>query len=89
MSDVYTTPDGVRHVVRMVRYLPGQVMGEAPITPGMRRNVGDLLARLNLALRGFSIPALGTTIRGTSPAVWGCDRRPFTSQTKPAAEIVR
>ena len=57
LSDVYTTPDGVRHVVRVVHYLPGRVMGTVPNTPGMRRNVGAMLARLDIALRGFFHPS--------------------------------
>ncbi|MGD8383999.1 MAG: phosphotransferase [Lysobacterales bacterium] len=52
--------DGRRHQLRLLTYLPGMLYhhGAAP-TPGGLYHVGKFLARLNLALAGFSHPAAG------------------------------
>jgi len=56
-SAIYTAANGIRHVVWMVSYLPGILMGTAgPQEPQLRHNLGALLARLDIALRGFFHP---------------------------------
>ena len=50
-------PDGARHLVRALTYLPGIPLGDVPRTPGLLRNLGAAVARLGLALRGFYHPA--------------------------------
>lgn len=50
------TGEGPR-VVRMLTFLPGTMMHDAPSTPALRRNIGETHARLGLALAGFSHPA--------------------------------
>ncbi len=50
-------PDGSRHIVRALTYLPGKPLGDVPLTPGLLKNLGAAVARLGLALRGFHHPA--------------------------------
>ncbi|HUF39343.1 MAG TPA: aminotransferase class III-fold pyridoxal phosphate-dependent enzyme [Anaerolineales bacterium] len=53
----HTTPAGDEHILWMVGWLPGSVMAEhAPHSPRLRRDLGTLLARLDLALHGFFHP---------------------------------
>jgi len=58
-SEVVAAPDGRRHVVRLLSYLPGGVLAEVPHPPQLLRNVGATLARLGRALPGFFHPAAG------------------------------
>jgi Ser/Thr protein kinase RdoA (MazF antagonist) len=58
-SQVVAAPDGRRHVVRLLSYLPGAVLEEVPHPPQLLRNLGAILARLGRALRGFFHPAAG------------------------------
>jgi Ser/Thr protein kinase RdoA (MazF antagonist) len=51
--------DGRRHVVRVLTYLPGLLLGEVPRGAGLHRDLGSILARLGRALRGFFHPAAG------------------------------
>ena len=51
--------DGQRYLVRLVSFLPGQLLGEVAVTPSLRRSIGTVLARLDVALRGFFHPAAG------------------------------
>ena len=51
--------DGTRHLVRVLSYLPGQVMVDAPRSAALYEDVGRTLARCGLALRGFFHPAAG------------------------------
>ncbi len=46
-------PDGIKHIVRVLTYLPGADLGEAPLTPALLRDLGGTLARLGKALQGF------------------------------------
>ena len=50
-------PDGRRFIVRMLSYLPGQVLDDAKIHPALVRDVGAMAARLARALRGFFHPS--------------------------------
>jgi 4-aminobutyrate aminotransferase-like enzyme len=50
-------PDGTKHIVRVLTYLPGANLGEARLTPELLRNVGGTVARLGKALQGFYHPA--------------------------------
>ncbi len=50
-------PGGTRHVVHVLTYLPGIVGEEAPQCPRLWRTMGALMARLDLALRGFFHPS--------------------------------
>jgi len=49
--------DGLPRVVRLFSYLPGLPMPEAPRTAAQREHLARTLARLDLALQGFTHPA--------------------------------
>jgi Ser/Thr protein kinase RdoA (MazF antagonist) len=49
--------DGRRSIVRLVSYLPGELLDDAAPHPALAREVGAMTARLARALRGFSHPA--------------------------------
>lgn len=57
--DFIETADGTRHLVRVLTYLPGVVITNAPKSTALYENVGGLIARASLALRGFYHPAAG------------------------------
>ncbi len=50
-------PDGARHIVRVLTYLPGADLGAMPLTPALLRNLGEAVARLDKALQTFRHPA--------------------------------
>ena len=50
-------------LVRMTTFLPGRLLREVPSSAGLRRDIGATLARLSLALRGFTHPAARRTHR--------------------------
>jgi len=56
-------PAGARRLVRMTSWLDGRMLGAGASSPGLRRDVGGTLARLNVALRGFTHPGAGRTHR--------------------------
>ena len=58
-SQVVAAPDGRRHVVRLLTYLPGTILEDVAHPPQLLRNLGATLARLGRALRGFFHPAAG------------------------------
>ncbi|KIN63591.1 Homoserine kinase [Sulfitobacter noctilucicola] len=49
--------DGREHVVRMLSFLEGRVLSNGPVADGVHREIGALLARLNVAMRGFAHPS--------------------------------
>jgi Ser/Thr protein kinase RdoA (MazF antagonist) len=49
--------DGRRSIVRLVSFLPGELLNDAAPHPALARDVGAMAARLARALRGFSHPA--------------------------------
>jgi 4-aminobutyrate aminotransferase-like enzyme/Ser/Thr protein kinase RdoA (MazF antagonist) len=49
--------DGRRSIVRVLSYLPGQLLNDATLHPALARDVGAMTARLARALRGFFHPA--------------------------------
>jgi len=49
--------DGLPRVTRLFTYLPGMPLPDAPRTPAQQLNLARMLARLDLALRGFDHPA--------------------------------
>jgi Ser/Thr protein kinase RdoA (MazF antagonist) len=58
-GDAYSTakgPQGADHLVHMLTYLPGKSMVGTSRVPAQWRNLGETLARLDLALRGFFHP---------------------------------
>jgi hydroxylysine kinase len=71
--------------VRLVRYLPGRLLGEATASPAQLRAVGRMLGRLARALAGFEHPAdrrwlawdlqHADALAELVPAVEGADRR--------------
>jgi Ser/Thr protein kinase RdoA (MazF antagonist) len=75
--------------VRLVRYVPGRLLGETPTDESGVRKVGRMLGRLTSALSGFSHPAaerwLAWDLRhldelvGLLPTVEGIDRRKVLS----------
>jgi len=50
-------------LVRMTSWLDGRLLGAGASSPGLRRDIGGTLARLNMALRGFAHPGAGRTHR--------------------------
>ena len=50
-------------LVRMTSWLDGRLLGAEGSNAGLRRDIGGTLARLNVALRGFSHPGAGRTHR--------------------------
>ncbi|MDH3621390.1 MAG: aminotransferase class III-fold pyridoxal phosphate-dependent enzyme [Gammaproteobacteria bacterium] len=52
-----TTESGDSHILRLVSYLPGVPVDEAPATLRTWREIGALMGRLNLALGSFYHPA--------------------------------
>jgi 4-aminobutyrate aminotransferase-like enzyme/Ser/Thr protein kinase RdoA (MazF antagonist) len=50
-------PDGQRFSVRVLSFLPGQLLDDATRHPALIRDVGAMAARLARALRGFFHPA--------------------------------
>lgn len=55
---VVPSPDGPR-IVRLLTYLPGEIVDYPTTDAAQRRAMGAVLARLALALQGFSHPAAG------------------------------
>jgi Ser/Thr protein kinase RdoA (MazF antagonist) len=49
-------------IVRLVTYLPGQLLSRSPTSAAQDRNLGIFLARLGRALRGFFHPAAGSDL---------------------------
>jgi len=49
--------DGQRFIVRVLNFLPGQLLDDATLHPALIRDVGAMAARLARALRGFFHPA--------------------------------
>ncbi|WP_227270681.1 phosphotransferase [Roseobacter weihaiensis] len=58
-SERVTLPTGQTHVVRLLSYLDGTVLSGAANGAALHHDIGRLLGRLTLALRGFSHPAAG------------------------------
>ena len=50
-------PDGRRFIIRVLSFLPGQLLEHATLHPALGRDVGAMAARLARALRGFFHPA--------------------------------
>ncbi len=48
--------DGASHIVRLVSYLPGELLGDRTPSPETARDLGRCLARLDRALSGFRHP---------------------------------
>lgn len=53
---------GVAHMVRALEFQPGRVMDDVEPTPGLLRDVGGQLARLDRALANFFHPGMGQKI---------------------------
>ncbi|RWP57314.1 phosphotransferase [Mesorhizobium sp.] len=49
-------------IIRLVTYLPGQLLARSPVSAAQDRNLGIFLARLGRALRGFFHPAAGSDL---------------------------
>jgi len=56
---VLARPGEAPRIVRILTYLQGEPLYRAPNNAAQRRNLGTCLARLDLALQGFSHPASG------------------------------
>ncbi len=52
-----TLGDGDGNLVRMLTYLPGTVLKEAPKSPRLLTNLGRFMGRVDSALQGFMHPA--------------------------------
>jgi len=70
-------PDGARHMVRAVSFLPGTMLDDVTLTPDLLHDVGASAARLDRAFRGFFHPG------AANPHPWDLSRaanlRPHTS----------
>jgi 4-aminobutyrate aminotransferase-like enzyme/Ser/Thr protein kinase RdoA (MazF antagonist) len=62
--------DGAQYTTCLIGFLPGRMLADTRLTPLLIGNVGDTLARLDLALQGFFHPALGQRL------VWDVRRLP-------------
>ena len=62
-SELVSLPAGQTHVVRLLSYLDGTVLSAATGGGALHREIGTLLGRLALALRGFSHPAAGHVLQ--------------------------
>jgi len=51
------TPDAPPRIVRMTTYLEGRLLEAVPASAALRRDIGAMLARVDMALRGFTHPA--------------------------------
>ena len=49
--------DGRRSIVRLLSFLPGQLINDGKVQPALARHMGAMTARLARALRGFFHPA--------------------------------
>lgn len=54
--------DGTRHMVYALSFLPGKMLEGMPASPALLNEIGRVVARLGLALRGFFHPAAGRSI---------------------------
>ena len=61
--DASAAGSGSGRLVRMTSWLDGRLLGAAPSSAGLRRDIGGTLARLNVALRGFAPPGADRTHR--------------------------
>ncbi len=58
-GEAYTTvtqASGTTHIVRVLSWLPGQLVRDVAVTSALREDIGRTLARLDLALSGFFHP---------------------------------
>ncbi len=62
-SSVVTEQSGKAHVVRLLSYLPGTILAGATASPALHGELGALLGRLTLAMRGFFHPAAGHVLQ--------------------------
>jgi 4-aminobutyrate aminotransferase-like enzyme/Ser/Thr protein kinase RdoA (MazF antagonist) len=58
---VVAGPDGQRHFVRLVSWLPGQLYSSCEKTADLHASLGDMLGRLDLALQSFGHPGAHRT----------------------------
>jgi 4-aminobutyrate aminotransferase-like enzyme/aminoglycoside phosphotransferase (APT) family kinase protein len=59
MGEAFTLimgPESAEHAVHMLTYVPGTPMAEMPDTPARWRSLGETLARMDTATRGFFHP---------------------------------
>jgi Ser/Thr protein kinase RdoA (MazF antagonist) len=59
---------GNTHFVRVLSWLEGSVIHDATVAPGLARQMGQLLARLDVALRGYDHPG------SNPPSLWDMKR---------------
>lgn len=75
---------GTPHMVRALGFQPGQVMDAITPTPGLLRDVGATLARLNQAMANFFHPGAGQKIVWDLRAIE--TMRPFASLIEPVED---
>ena len=61
-TEFFAVADGQRHVVRLLTYLPGNVLASAERTSGQVPAIGRLLGELSVALSSFAHPAAADEI---------------------------
>jgi hydroxylysine kinase len=72
--------DGRAHIVRVLSWLDGMPMHEGPIGRELTRKLGELLARLGLALSGFDHPG------SNPPQMWDMKRAGDLQELLPCIE---
>ncbi len=69
--------DGRSHTVRLVSWLPGDLLDPGALTPAVCRNLGRFLARLGQALADFEYPG------GTQSLLWDMREAPALRELLP------
>jgi 4-aminobutyrate aminotransferase-like enzyme/Ser/Thr protein kinase RdoA (MazF antagonist) len=72
--------DGRRYATCLMGYIGGRLLADAELAPPLLRNMGETLARVDRALRGFFHPALGRRI------AWDVRRLPELMEFAPYIE---
>ena len=72
--------DGRAHIVRVLSWLDGMPMHEGPVGRELTRKLGELLARLGLALSGFDHPG------SNPPQMWDMKRAGDLQELLPCIE---
>jgi len=75
-----TEQDGRTYATCLMGYLPGRLLAETKPSPPLLRNIGETLARVDRALRGFFHPALAQRI------AWDVRRLPELMEFAPYIE---
>jgi Ser/Thr protein kinase RdoA (MazF antagonist) len=60
----YQSPGGARHLVRLMRWIEGEVLGERVMRSApLLESIGENMAQVDLALAGYTHPAMGRRLQ--------------------------